>query len=161
MSKGKSRKNYVPNHVEKLEAPKSFLYELNMFRNAIDAHNLNWRNPSVQVIFDNVTLESLLLHARNLFDFFNGGATDKDDMRAFHFIKGKEFWQSSKLQYLKTVRPEINKHLSHLTYSRVSRKPRWKWRKIAQEIEEAYKEFLEALPDEDVPQWRADGSLCQ
>lgn len=156
MTKKKNKQNYIPTSDEKCGAPSQFLYEFNMFKLAVKAHiNLASRYPAIQEILKNVTLESLLVHARNLIDFFFGPPIEKDDIRAFHFIKGDRLWHPSKSEYLKNIRLDIHKNLSHLTYSRVSKKPIWDWGKIEAEIDEAYKEFLEALPDAAVAEWKA------
>jgi hypothetical protein len=115
-------------------------------------------SPSYEIL-KNATLESLLVHVRNLFDFFYGGETVKDDMRAFHFVRGGMLWQAPKSAYLERMRPRINKHLSHLTYSRVLTKPSWNLMQIQAETEKANKKFLDALPDEEVDQWKVDNPL--
>jgi len=104
----------------------------------------------------NAFLEGALLHLRNLYDFFCGLETEKDDIRASHFVPratGQLRWTSSKLDTVKSLIPTINKSLSHLTYTRISRKPKWPLKKLAQEIEYAYAEFKSLLPDSERGQW--------
>jgi hypothetical protein len=150
------KKYYIPKPVQKRDAPRNYFYELSMFRHMLIACvNLARQHSQSSEIFKNATLESLLVHVRNLFDFFYGGETDKDDMRAFHFVKGGMLWQAPKAAYLEKMRPKINKHLSHLTYSRVLMTPSWNLMQMAAEIEEANKKFLEALPAVEADRWKA------
>lgn len=154
MSK-KKNKYYKPDAQELSEAPKKFLYELNMFRAAVNA-NIGLPQSSKKIdrnILLNATLESVLLHARNLLDFFCREPW-KDDIRAFHFLpKQDALWKSSKLAYLSSIRNDINKHLSHLTYKRVAKKAEWDLVRISKEIEEAFKEFLAILPEKERENW--------
>jgi hypothetical protein len=104
-------------------------------------------------------LETVLLHARNLLEFFTGdqpiiGRLDEDSIRAGHFVKGSTWWKSSKLSHTKSRKTDINKSLSHLTFKRI--KENYKWDdlpKIKGEIEASYIEFLNLLPDEDRAKW--------
>ena len=155
----KSKQNYMPTDDEKKIAPVMFRYELTTFWHALDIHiNLSGEYATIGKAVHNETLESLLIHTRNLFDFFYGPEIPNDDIRAFHFIEKSVLWRPSKSEYLEEIKPSINKHLTHLTYSRIQGKE-WDWKKIALEINEAYKEFLEALPYEEVGNWKIDGLL--
>ena len=157
MAKKKNRNPYKPKNIELKGAPSKFYYEYDMFIMATEANSkLRHDHPDIQSMINNVTLESLLVHARNLLDFFCGNTTDADDIRAFHFIPGSPPWRSSKLSYLSSLKKDINKYLSHLTYSRViKKKPNWNWGRIRKEVEAAHEEFIKKLPDSEKANWRA------
>ena len=148
---------YKPTTTELKGGPEKFLYELRMFRGSVGAlQNLQHPNPALQTTFRNATLESMLVHARNLLDFFCGAPSAKDDIRAGHFVsKGGSSWTSSKLGFLKEHKDDINKHLSHLTFARVGEKPQWEPSRIQTEIEAAYAEFLGLLPESERKAWQA------
>jgi hypothetical protein len=149
------KKYYKPTEVELNGAPKAFLYEFQMFRSSVQNCMQN---------HSKVALETALLHVRNLFDFFVGGHPTKgswneDNICAGYFIddryKNKEgWWESSKLLYTLSRKDDINKSLSHLTFSRI--KENYKWDdlpKIKEEIETAYTEFIQLLPKEEMGKW--------
>jgi hypothetical protein len=103
----------------------------------------------------NVILESALIHARNLLDFFCGKESQKDDIIAGHFVRNPDEtpWTSAKLAFLSSCKTDINKALSHLTYKRVEFKPTWQITRIRQEIEDAYADFTALLPANDREKW--------
>lgn len=146
---------YSPSSNELQGVPDLFLYELRMFRVATDA----LQDPSAQSnpALKNVILESALIHARNLHDFFSGMNSPKDDIIVGHFVKNSDGtpWKSSKLAFIKSCKNDINKALSHLTYTRVKFKPVWNINRIRQYIEEAYAEFLALLPATERSKWQA------
>lgn len=135
---------YEPSPNEREEAPEAFKYELEMFRIAFERRSNEQDN-----FFSNVMLECALLHARNLLEFFTG-KSNKDNIIASHFVN-----EPPQLPYLKSLWNDINKRLSHLTYTRVKaeKKYRWNLSKISDEIEAAYSEFLDFLPEEDRSKW--------
>ena len=127
-----------------------------MFRQSLNFLN-NLPEPKNPILC-NISLECTLLHARNLLDFFCGKKSSKDDLRASHFVpksQGLSYWTSSKLSYIESRREDINKSLSHLTYTRSLQKPLWNLQKIQQEIDEAYNEFLSLLPKNERSNWTA------
>lgn len=146
---------YRPSAIELQGAPDPFLYELRMFRIATDA----LADPSVQSnpALKNVIIESVLIHARNLHDFFSGNESSNDDMIAGHFVRKPNgtAWKSSKLTFIASCKGDINKALSHLTYTRVKFKPAWDIDRIRQDVEKAYVEFLAFLPVTESPKWQA------
>ena len=149
------KKVYQPSIADLQGAPDKFLYELNMFK--ISASVLE--NPAVlgkQLILKNVILESALVHSRNILDFLCGEESSRDDIIAGHFAKNKDGspWKSSNLRFLRSCKDDINKALSHLTYTRIKNKPRWNISRIRQEIEDAYNEFLYQLPEQERSKWR-------
>jgi len=154
-----ARSPYAPTKDELRRAPPRVLYELNMFRASIDlCMNLDGKNDPVM---HNVALEATLLHARNLLDFFTGGATSKDDIHAAHFIStpGANWWKSSKLSFLSALRDDLNYSISHLTYRRVQGKPKWHLKRIASEIEAAFEEFLQCLPNGEQAAWKPNNKM--
>jgi hypothetical protein len=169
MSKSKAR--YEPSELDLEGAPRAFHYELQMFRLYMQFLEL-LRNP-YSILFNrciyNAVLEGVLLHVRNLLEFFTGnqpakGSFDEDSIRAGHFV-GKSnknqdcWWSSSKLRYTKSRKTDINKSLSHLTFTRIREKYKWDdLPKIRAEIEAAYTEFLQLLPQEDRAEWPAPES---
>ncbi len=147
------KKPYVPCQLELRYAPEKFLYELGMLRASADALSLSSILNGSPLW--NIILEAALLHARNLYEFFSRKRCAKDDMLAGHFVKSKDgsFWTSGKLGYLASLKQDINKALSHLTYTRVSKKPCWDVERIRDEIEDAYAEFLALLPESERSNW--------
>lgn len=102
-----------------------------------------------------IAIESFLLHTRNLLHFFTAGAVDrvKDDVLAIDYINN---WSPPKMLYLdnEETRTNLNKFLSHITYTRVNtQKPRWDFPRINSEIEEAYRAFRKTLPKPDRSKW--------
>ena len=104
----------------------------------------------------NVIIESALIHARNLYGFFSGKESSFDDIIAGHFVKNSDdtVWKSSKLTFISSRKEDINKALSHLTYTRIKFKPTWDIDRIRQDVEEAYVEFLALLPITENPKWQ-------
>jgi len=149
----KARKIYEPSSNEIELAPKAFQYEFVMFGFAcvlpkILAGNSEIPKDGVQ----NITIELALLHARNIFDFFCGEPW-RDNIHVSHFVPQNAKWRSTKLQYLRERKQDINKALSHLTYTRILKKPTWDIYRIRDEIVAAYNEFLAILPLEERDKW--------
>lgn len=163
MCKKKEKKHYKPTKLELEGAPRAFIYELQMLHFSIQLYEL-FKDPR-SLLFNqyipNVVLEAALLHARNLLDFFVGGQPkegnlDKDSIRAGYFVGKNGWWRSSKLPYLKVRKKDINESLSHLTFSRIKNKDRYHWNlpKIKKEIDDAYAEFLQLLPQNERGKWQ-------
>jgi hypothetical protein len=166
MCEKKNKKPYEPAEDERQGAPRAFGYELQMFLGTVQMLGC-LENPCsifVNKCLQNSILETVLLHARNLLEFFTGGQPlkgnfDEDSIRAGYFISKPQnnqvgWWQSDKLSHTKLRKNDINKSLSHLTFERI--KGNYKWDdllKIKEEIESAYNEFLQLLPDEDRAKW--------
>ncbi|MDP8218795.1 MAG: hypothetical protein P9M03_08725 [Candidatus Theseobacter exili] len=147
------KSDYIPDAIELQGAPDLFLYELRMFRVAMDALT----TPSVQgnTTLSNVVLEAALIHARNLYDFFLSKKSPKDNIIAGHFVSNADGtpWKSSKLTFIASCKGDINKALSHLTYTRVKFKPTWNLNLIRGNIEDAYTEFLDLFPIAERHKW--------
>lgn len=160
------RKNfYQPTQSERAGAPRAFIYELNMFHFSVQLCEF-FRYPCSTLLnsnIHNVALEAALLHARNLLDFFIGvqpmvGDLDEDSIRAGYFVGKNSWWTSSKLPRLKDRKKDINKGLSHLTYSRIKNKQRYRWnmQEIKKEIDDAHAEFLKLLPEKERGKWQVN-----
>ncbi|MGD0785032.1 MAG: hypothetical protein ABR969_04390 [Sedimentisphaerales bacterium] len=154
-NKNKKQVPFEPTDIELKGSPQAFLYELKMLHSSVQ-HCVKLCN--------NFTLETALLHARNLFEFFTGkhpqkGDLNEDNICAGYFVEKyhkdeKNWWKSSKLQYTQSRIKDINKCLGHLTFSRIEGKYQWNdLPQIMDEIETAYIEFLQMLPEEDRAKW--------
>lgn len=149
------RRVYVPTAAELEGAAGPFLYELHMLREATDPfvqHSSLVHDETMRRVF----LESALIHARNLLDFFTCEPTPNDDILAAHFICNSDGspWKPTGLTHLVSRRTDINKALTHLTYTRVANKPGWPFALIRHEIEIAYLEFVERLPEDQRTSWQ-------
>jgi hypothetical protein len=147
---------FVPNATELAGARGPFLYELEMLRLTTDLFIVQspvLADPTLK----RALLESALVHARNLLDFFTLDPSPSDDILAAHFIAQPDgsSWKPTGLTHLASRRGDINKALSHLTYTRVVHKPGWPFYRIRSEIETAYTEFIAALPESDRTGWQA------
>jgi hypothetical protein len=95
-------------------------------------------------------LESYLLHARVLHDFFHKPQS-RDDVVAGHFVSGWETLRPPQDPYLaeKNRRNRLDKALAHLTLERLNydaEEKRWNVDAIRDAIDEPMKAFLEKLP---------------
>jgi len=151
-----ARAPYEPTAAELAGAHSPFLYELEMLRGTTDAfiqHLPLLQDLTVMRAF----LESALVHARNLLDFFTCDPNASDDILAAHFVPASDGkpWKPSGLRHLTSRRVDINKALSHRTYARSLKKPRWDFPRMRVEIDDAYAQFLRLLPDATRDRWQA------
>lgn len=132
------------------EASKHLYYELWMFESMETAiTDCKPENPAQSYAF----LESFLLHARNLMDFYYPRKSSRkdhdDDVIVTHYVDEKD-WDVNK-EFLSDMRIRINKMLAHLTYHRVKVSPdkkRWPIIEIKQMIESTTKKFIDDVsPD--------------
>jgi hypothetical protein len=95
-------------------------------------------------------LEALLLHFRNILDFFYGEAKNPDDVHASHFFPDPSQWNPVKPAWLREYRQRCHKLLAHLTYSRLDYKERgemvWKLDEKLQHLRDTWYSFLDSLP---------------
>lgn len=91
-----------------------YLYELNMLR---AAHALLPRMATQALA--NALIESFVVHARNLMDFFLS-APRGDDAVAAHFTADGTFAAAATRAVPKDLRIRLNKQIAHLTYSRTN-----------------------------------------
>ena len=89
-----------------------FAYELWMLQSTADRVLCG---SSSDVPTRNALLESFLIHARALIDFFSNKNAKDDDIMASHYV-GDHNWELTEL--LKNERARINKQVAHLTSAR-------------------------------------------
>ena len=144
---------YTPSSADINSAPALFVYEMRMFRGTTDA--LLLRGPACDDwVLSRALLDLALVHARNLLDFFVSAASPNDDVLACHVLNDYTS-PSAILEHLASCRNDINKTLSHLTYSRVARKRSWPFRRFRRDLETAYAKFLALLPESERAEWQA------
>jgi hypothetical protein len=142
---------YEPTRSELDSARQHFAYELDMLRAVTDM----LRDRPDPMALHNALLESALVHARNLHDFFIHQQSDGDDVLALHYVADQSLRTRPALTYVRSCQQPINKALSHLTYHRTVKKPLWRLSVMRNEIETAYSQFLEALPEDERENWPA------
>ena len=129
------------------QAPKTgarvISYEFGMFRSSLRLWEAGQEESSSPFLL-NVAIETTLLHARNLLDFFSLGGF-KDDVKARDFMSPQP---RIALSYLRRNRKRVNKKLAHPSYSRSRMNSSWDRRQIESELDGAMRAFLERLQDE-------------
>jgi len=101
----------------------------------------------------NMALETFLLHARNLREFFYRDSKQHEtDARAYEFVKERNKWEEARpeeTEWIKKVRERVNTELAHLTYRRYAGTPPdkgWKHYEIQKDFLKVVKIFLDHLP---------------
>ena len=153
-----AKSHHKPTHEQLEVAPKHVLYELRLLRKIV----ADRADPSLfcdknKKYLRSALRDSILLHVRNLYDFLTCPPKNKDDIVAGHFLSNPDGtpWMSSSLSFVKKCIGPINKARSHLTYTRIKMgKYPWRERKMLQEIDAAFSEFLAALPPSGRSAWR-------
>jgi len=102
-------------------------------------------------------LESLVLHLRNLIDFFYTPST-RDDIVAEHFVAQWTADCPVMSPLLDDAKERANKLCAHLTYTRLHMDKTWEWAAIWAELKQVIRCFVSHLPAERKP-WFADASL--
>ena|SRR2546425_13174968 len=122
---------------------------------AADDLNYEWKMANVSaaalaraitsrdVWAQNIALESFLVHARVLRDFFSSKASDND-------VLARDFLGSVprvKLTHLRSqrIRMRLNRRIAHLSFSRSRLKRAWDVRRLLNEINQAMEAFLVVL----------------
>lgn len=137
----------------KVEAvAKKIKWEWDMLRGLEYENRTSKGNP----VIDNALLDSFLLHARVLFDFYCKSPSfrkdqdgDPDDVSAQQFFDDPSAWQKicqTLFPVVRNLQPELNKHLAHLTYTRLKKKIQWDITDIFKEFDEAWSKLMETLP---------------
>ena len=96
----------------------------------------------------NAVLESFLIHARGLDDFFYRDRQWSDDLLAGDFIVAPSSWvqvRPAKPQELQDVRERTGKEIAHLTYKRtpgVAIEKEWPFVAIRDALESVFEAFL-------------------
>lgn len=132
-------------------------YEFEQFRWGISHLPNEWRcGTGGSSREEDAVVEVALLHARVLRDFFiekrplpliaEAGIIARD------FFDNPDEWDPPALTYLANERTRLNRSLMHLSYSRIDFKPtkrkEWDFKATSAELTDAWKEFLEKLPEE-------------
>jgi len=100
----------------------------------------------------NMALETLLLHARNLREFFYAKPRRRDDARPEDFVGDIDKWKRERPEetdLIKEVRERANKELAHLTYKRhygIPPKKQWNYGAAQTDFLKVVKVFLENVP---------------
>jgi hypothetical protein len=111
-------------------------------------------------------LESALLHVRALIDFLN--TAGERDITVNDYIQRWSLPRSEALKRLRRRRKLFDKHLSHLTWSRVTERaknsgenPEWNVRELADDLLSVFMEFVTHLKavDPEAGDW-FDGTLA-
>ncbi|MEQ1857545.1 MAG: hypothetical protein ABL963_13885 [Longimicrobiales bacterium] len=105
-----------------------------------------------KVHLHNMAVETFLLHARNLRDFFRSTGHG-DDIRARDFVKTMPKI-SMPTVFSPAFNTRVNKKLAHPSYKRARLKAKWHQGKITRELVRAMDRFLSQL-DADYPRRRA------
>ena len=91
---------------------------------------------------ENSTLESFLIHARNIRDFFRFFCSDNDDVLARDYL-GRT--PRVKMPYIRKNRRRLNKRIAHLSYSRPRLSRGWQTGRMLKEIDGAMMTFQSRL----------------
>jgi len=124
---------------------KKVQYELSMFRYAYQRMQNEWLDSDS--LHRNILLETFLLHARVLRDFFVQNPKG-DDVSASHFYDDPNIWisiTSNHCTYLQNNRTRLNKYLAHLTYDRINEDKNWQTDIIFKEVCTAWELFHSML----------------
>ena len=115
-------------------------YELHEFRGSLSAElRLDKSDPAYKR-----TVESVLLHFRNLRCFFFEEPSKRaDDVLAKHYVQS---WNPNRDKMFDETRNDLNKKLAHLSWKRLTI-PRvdWPLRKMQTAINELFDDFIKAL----------------
>jgi len=134
-------------------------YELRILNFAVDKKlehlnnkRQNKRRDKKDDFIGSVYNDSILLHVRNLFNFFYS----EEGVKARDYLNNK--WKPTKFKTInKSIITKINIYRSHLSKSREmgTAKPIWERKipKMRDEISEVYEEFREQLSLNEQPKW--------
>jgi hypothetical protein len=138
---------------EELEAgAKCIIYEYGGFKKALDIYRKLPRkrgdappNDTLRVLL-NVSLESALLHARNMLIFFRGTSRHDDEILVGHFASERPAAFDIKNQ--KETLKKLNTLLAHPSYCRGNFDHAWEAVDLEKEITTAWATFLRCLSQE-------------
>lgn len=101
----------------KEKAPDLVIYEIQAFYHALKTWGLNWSNnlPWIRVALNNSCLDTTLVHARTLLDFFEVQPNNRYEDDILSMDMG---FPAKRILGSVTLRRMINKRLAHLTYTR-------------------------------------------
>lgn len=130
----------------------SLMNDINILRNSPNTPLNNIENKFISDYNKNSILESFIIHARNLIDFFNGKESKKDDdilLRDFNV--NKDLYKVFVYHPLELEKTEIEKQydrmckeISHLTYKRTNNEnfKQWDLDDIKKIITERFNGFI-------------------
>lgn len=124
-------------------------YEILMLNKTVE---LYWAENNL--IKKNSMLESFLIHARNLIDFLECNKIRKDDLVCSNFKDTNKIdINLDHAKFAPEVKEKINKHLSHMTATRINEKINWVdvIFSIRLEINNHIETFLNRLPSGNFP----------
>ena len=149
----RTKSKYHPRSIRSIDdlraAACTMTYEHRMF--IASARVLMNRPPratdQMSVLIGNMALESSLIHARNLRDFFSPNGR-KDDILARDFVSPLP---RIALPYLrnKSTDRRLNRLLAHPSYSRTKLVGKWDISTLCREVEAAWQSFLRRLEDQE------------
>jgi hypothetical protein len=120
-------------------------YEWKMAR--VSARALARANATADVWAKNIALESFLVHARVIRDFYATSASD-NDVLAVDFL-GSSPRVRLPLLRSRAIRTRLNRRIAHLSFSRSRLKRAWDVRTLLNEINDAMSVFVALLAKRD------------
>lgn len=115
-----------------------------------ESHEALKDNPNIHAVITNALILSFAVHFRNLYDFlFSNSPNPKDDVLAEQFFDDPTAWPGLRpevSQSLRTHRNRLNKHLAHITYTRVNQTSAdlfWDFQSVMEGLSPAIKLFVE------------------
>ena len=102
------------------EAPRLAIYELQMFFASLRSWNLSYRilDPWLRWLLNNQRLETTLVHARNLLDFFERTPAKREKGGTDDVLSSDMGFPAKPIRGSASLRRNINKRLAHLSYTR-------------------------------------------
>lgn len=107
------------------------------------ARALALAEQSGDLLLKNMALESFLVHARNIRDFF-GTAGKDDDVLVADFMRSPPGVKMPLLRS-KAIRVRLNRRIAHLSFSRSRLKNEWAVGRLLKEIDTTMSCFVEHL----------------
>jgi len=102
----------------------------------------------------NALVEAFAVHTRNVIDFLWLSSTNDDDVLAEDFFPSPDLWQRRRSPIppvLETAKRRAHKQVAHLTYTRLlfsEQEKQWPFVEIAQQLQQAFAQFLKTAPPE-------------
>lgn len=151
-----------PGHVARKErtraelrrASRDLMYELAMLKKTnqvLERLGPAEKDDEINKVIRNALIESFVLHARALLDFFYPENPKADDVIVDDFFKMGSEWCKlcpPKSTLLSTVHKRVGKEIAHLTYARQKvtiDEKRWRHSEISREISELMAKFLKEV----------------
>ena len=119
-------------------------YEIAMLYGVVESLAAGVEDPC----FYNALLESFVVHASNLLDFFYKPAVRPDDAKAAHYMSDPQAWKAllpPYEKYFKQFDMKRNKRVTHLSYKRLEVEPgdrKWHSAKVTKELRRLVDIFL-------------------